>query len=252
MQTLTKLALLFLSLTLWHPSTKADLTVDCPNGSNQWAYCTAYGTIGPFSGVLPGGVQECTAWLFQSADGGRRYSATILENPSFPPQHLCNQDTLQSAVKNALTSGLVVQVYGVGNTNVPPGMWTCAGGRCQVANTNVNPGPKPETCSINTDLAFVHGATSPGITPSPTTLPLPVVCTGASKGRLSLRGSNAGTLRLGASGLSSTLSVNNQKLGGTLNFNKGTTSLSITSTISGSTSSVGTVSGSGVLVLDIQ
>lgn len=253
MMNIVRPCIILIALTLCLTNTTyANVTLDCPSGTAVSATCTAYGTLGPFV-FLGGTSNDCYVAIIQRNPSWIRLHASV--SGWLPSGMACNQPMIQEEFRKRLISGLPMRVWAFvpnpGSQGPFSGAWVIAGGQQMISQTDVSPGPKPETCSLNSELAFVHPPALPGITPSATTLPLPVVCTGAVKGKLTLRGSSTGILPLGSSGLSSTLSVNSQKLGGTLNLNKGSTTLSITSTISGSTSSVGTITGSGVLVLDI-
>lgn len=252
MNALLKPSLLLLGITLqWPQLAGADVTLVCPSGTANTQICTAYGTLGTFVNGGTGIGNDCYVAIIQNSPRWIRLHARA--DTWLIPGMACNQPMIQEEFRKRLISGLPMQVWasGVPSTDPFSGGWVLAGGQQMVSQTGVSTGPKPETCSLNTNLDFVHPPVGPGRTPSATTLPLPVVCTGAARGRLTLRGSSTGIVPLGSSGLSSTLSVNRQQLGGTLNLNKGTTTLSIMSTISGSTTALGPLSGNGVLVLDI-
>lgn len=235
---------LFLLLLL-SPLCSADLRMVSIGGDDF----LAYGTI-PATGTTIGSQGVCN-WQVQNPPNayyrntGRDYNACM--NFSGGPIAYVRQQI----------SGPGLLVHRANN---------CDGGTCPpgatgifigtgVGNwfvTGVTEGPKPVMCSVSKSLIFDYGTHSPGLINQTADDVLPVECSGKTSGKLTLRESKKGTIALGKSGLTATITANNSSLGSKIAFAKGTTSVTISSALSGTTSATGVQSGSGVLVLDVQ
>ncbi|CAI1596770.1 Uncharacterised protein [Serratia quinivorans] len=119
------------------------------------------------------------------------------------------------------------------------------------AFSTVTEGPAQPSCSMSGTLNYDFGSTSDPHSTASLVNTLPVRCTGTARGTLSLRGTPSGVLPLADSGVVATFSIKNQPLGGVLEFTNGITNVPITSTLSGQTTSTGSLSASGVLVLNL-
>ncbi len=162
----------------------------------------------------------------------------------------CNVGYLNQYVRTHLPSGIPVNITGSYDKGVS-GVSLWGGRGVASVPVPVSWGVTPTTCSVLDSVTFDHGNIATGTVQHTAEQPLRISCTGKTTGSLSLQGSTNDRITLRNSGLSSLITVNGEKLGTTLKLKKGSNSLSVGSLLTGTTTSPGIRSGSGVLVLKI-
>ncbi|CAI0906518.1 Uncharacterised protein [Serratia proteamaculans] len=249
----TLCSVLLLQLSLSYPALADVKITGCPESNGIGGRgCIAIGAApSSYPSIGAGGVETLCMIRFDALNSifGTVTLVAAVQPPLPGPG--CSTAYLDQYVRTHLPSGIPVTIS-AGSPTAKPSISLWGGRTTATAFVHVSWGVTPTTCTVLDTVTFDHGNIPTGTVQQTAELPLRISCTGKTTGSLSLQDSANDRISIRNSGLSSLITVNGKKLGTTLDLKKGANSFSVGSALTGTTTSTGIRSGSGILVLKIN